>query len=519
MGKRAHIIASLVIGLVFCVSGCRAQPAEHQAVEAPTILAGGETLVGLGLEADIAAFLGVPYASAPIGDLRWRPAVPHAPREGRVDATAYGPACPQSQGNPDWYRIVAEGFGQDPALIPDLTHMDENCLYLNIWAPGRGKAKNLPVMIWVHGGSNINGWAYEPNYIGAELAARGVIVITINYRLGALGFLPIPLDDASDIPAGNYGLSDIIAATQWVRDNAESFGGDPANLTLFGESAGGANIFALMKSPQAEGLFQRAILESGALGPTDMPLLAQAKERARDMFNKAGIESTEAAKALPWQKLVDLHKQTGVEHYHGPVLDDYWVRTTGEMNAGVDVMAGSNLNEMLMYLEGSDAEILAFGLADYPADARKTILVLPVLETMTAREIVDALSTASQFHCPSVRIADAAALRGQQSYLYRFTRRREGADAYGAYHGAEIPYVFGTHDDWLPTHAQDQVLTSIMMAYWTNFARAGDPNGDGLPVWSRHMVNSSALQELGDQVRARTDFMAPMCDALKGETQ
>ncbi|MBU1287360.1 MAG: carboxylesterase family protein [Alphaproteobacteria bacterium] len=519
MWHSAQLIKVLAFGAIACLSGCVASPSAGPAKAPPTVIAGGETLVGVDLGSGVSAFLGVPYAAAPVGDLRWHRAKPHTARPGPVDASRYGPACPQSQGNPEWYRMVAEGFGNDPSAIPDLTHMDEDCLYLNVWAPEEAGSGPLPVMIWLHGGSNVNGWAYEPNYVGAELATHGVIVVSLNYRMGALGFLPIPFDDNSDLPSGNYGISDLIVATQWVRDNAEAFGGDAENITLFGESAGGANISALMKSPQADGLFRRAILESGALGPTDMPTFEVAKAKAEEMFAKAGIESMDTARALPWQDLVDLHDATGVNYYHGPVLDGYWVSNTQAPGGGVDVMAGSNLNEMLMYIDGSDAEVLAEGLADYPDEVRASLLALPMFENRSAREIADVLSTASQFHCPSRHIVDMTAAQNDSAYLYRFTRKREGAEAYGVYHGAEIPYVFNTHDDWLPTNSDDLKLTATMMAYWTNFAKTGNPNANGLPDWPQYERGDGVVQELGDRVGATDDFMAPLCDALNRSAQ
>ena len=516
MWQRAQLITALAIGAITCLSGCQDFRSLASAKAAPTVVAGREKLVGVKLASDISAFLGVPYAAAPVGDLRWSPAAPHVARLGSIDASHYGPACPQSQGNPEWYRMVAEGFGHDPVDIPDLKNMDEDCLYLNIWEPKRTGTDKLPVMIWVHGGSNVNGWAYEPNYIGAALAEQGVVVVSINYRMGALGFLPIPFDETSDIPPGNYGISDIIAAIKWVRENAEAFGADPEKITLFGESAGAANIYALLKSPQADGLFQRAILESGALGPADMPTFDFAQERARNMFAKAGIDDIATARALPWQYLVDLHKRTGVDYYHGPVLDGYWVSATEPLHDDVDVIAGSNLNEMLMYIDGSDEEMLAEGLTDYPVEVRASLLKLPVFENRSAPEIADILSTASEFHCPSRRIADIAASQNQAAYLYRFTRKRVGADVYGVYHGAEIPYVFDTHDDWLPTNSEDRELTATMMAYWTNFTRTGDPNGPGLPQWPLHVSGQNVVQELGNRVGATNDFMAPLCNALNG---
>lgn len=516
MRQRAQLITALAIGAIVCLSGCLNSKSRFSTDAAPTMHAGGESLVGVKLQSGISAYLGVPYAAAPVGDLRWHPAEPHVARKGNIDASHYGPACPQSQGNPEWYRMVAEGFGHDPAAVPDLTNMDEDCLYLNIWTPSPEGSAALPVMIWVHGGSNVNGWAYEPNYIGAQLAVKGVVVVSINYRMGSLGFLPVPFEGAADMPSGNYGISDIIAAVQWVRDNSAAFGGDPDNITLFGESAGAANIYALLKSPQTNGMFRRAILESGALGPGDMPSFDVAQARAKEMFSKANIASLEAARALPWQDLVDLHKATGVDYYHGPVVDGYWVSDTERFHDDVDVIVGSNLNEMLMYIGGSDTEMLAEGLADYPVDIRSSLLALPMFENRSAQEIADVLSTASQFHCPSKRIADMSAGRGKDSFLYRFTRKRVGADAYGVYHGAEIPYVFDTHDEWLPTNADDRKLAATMMAYWSNFARSGNPNGPGLPEWPVHAPGQNVVQELGDHVGATEDFMAPLCDALNG---
>ena len=516
MSQLTRLSAYLLIAFLSCLASCKSAPPEFEARAAPVLVAGGETLTGLRPGPEVTAFLGVPYAAAPTGDRRWRPAEAHAPRAGQVDATRYGPACPQSQGNPDWYRRVAEGFGQDASVITDLSNMDEDCLYLNIWTPDRAPGELLPVMIWVHGGSNVNGWAYEPNYVGAALAARGVVVVSINYRLGALGFLPIPFGAPSGTPSGNYGISDIIAATQWVQENAAAFGGDPDNLTLFGESAGAANIYALIKSPHTEGLLQRAILQSGALGPADMPTFELAQARSRAMFEKAGIDSMDIARALAWQDLIDLHMTTGVDHYHGPVLDGYWVRDGKYVNPGIDVLVGSNLNEMLMYIDGPDEDVLSQALADFPGSVHLSLLALPVFEGLTPIETADLLSTASQFHCPSGRIADLTAKQGQGAYFYRFTRKRTGADAYGAYHGAEIPYVFDTHDDWLPTRAEDRALTETMMQYWVAFARTGNPNQAGLPDWPRYVPGDGYVQELGDRVGSTKDFMAPLCDALIG---
>lgn len=321
---RTHLLRRLGLFAITCtLVSCAMLPIEPAR---PVVAVGNERLEGIANDDGITAFLGIPYAAPPVGALRWEPAVRPLPREGLQDASRFAPACPQSQGNPEWYRMVAEGFGSDPSVIPDMTDMDEDCLYLNAWTPAKDGRGNFPVMVWVHGGSNINGWAFEPNYLGWRLAAEGVVVVSINYRLGVLGFLPGPTEEASDSSSGNYGISDIVAATKWIRENVEAFGGDPDNVTLFGESAGGANIVALLASPRAEGLFQRAVVQSGALGPGDMPPLAEARRAAAEMFTEAGILA-DSARDLPWSDLVDLHRKTGVDYYHGPVLDDVWVRS------------------------------------------------------------------------------------------------------------------------------------------------------------------------------------------------
>lgn len=474
--------------------------------------AGGETLAGQNLSIGVYAFLGIPFAAAPTGDLRWEAAVPHIPRSGQQDASHYGPACPQSQGNPEWYRMVAEGFGSDPSVIPDLDHMDEDCLYLNVWSPTLTPKANLPVMIWIHGGSNVNGWAYETNYVGNKLAEKGVVVISVNYRMGALGFLPLPFMEER---SGNYGLSDLIAAIKWTNENAAEFGGDPANITLIGESAGAGNIYALMKSPKTKGIFKRAIIESGALGPADSLPYETVMARSEKMFEAIGISTLKQARDLPWQALIDLHDKTVVAHYHGPVVDDVYVRAGGKFNAGIDVLAGSNLNEMLMYLDDTDPNLLAENLATYPLNRHNEIKAFLNSGNLSLLEQADVLSTASEFHCPAVFIADAAAQDGNAAYVYRFTRKRDRAGKYGAYHGAEIPYVFGTHDNWLPTDETDLALTEVMMAYWTNFARTGNPNGDELPNWPIHKRGTDQLQILGDKVKTVPDFAYTLCNFLK----
>lgn len=521
--------ALVLIGLAGLICFMRSQYAPSQSLDGnlqndqPTVRAGGETLIGQKLDNGIFAFLGVPFAAAPVGDLRWEAAVKHVARTGPQSATSYGAACPQSQGNPDWYRQIATGFGNDPDLIADLDQIDEDCLYLNVWTPNLTGGEKLPVMIWVHGGSNVNGWAYEPNYIGDKLAAKNVVVISVQYRLGAFGFLPLPFAKdgiGEEGHVGNYGLSDLIAAIQWSRDNAANFGGDSGNITVFGESSGGGNIAALLQSPLTKGLFHKAIIQSGALGKDSSLPLEIVMARSAKMFEAISVQSLQQARALEWEDLVDLHKKTGVSHYFGPVMDDVYVRGDGALNANVGVMIGSNRNEMLMYLDGGNPDLVADNIAAFPAKYHAAIYDLLKAGNLSSLEQADYLSTAFEFHCPAVLIAGKIARTRNNVFVYRFARKRENKrdgqqiDLFGAYHGAEIPYVFNTHDDWLPTNETDHVLTQVMMDYWVNFAKTGNPNQDGLANWPSHVPQTNRLQTLGDKIETTADFSFQLCNFL-----
>src|SRR5208283_4118744 len=234
---------------------------ELYAAGALTVQANHETLLGARGErfAQVASFKGIPFAAAPVGELRWQAPRPHAPRAGTQHATEFAAACFQDSYNTDWYRDLAQNFGVDAAAFADPT-VSEDCLYLNVWTPALGARARLPVMVWIHGGANKSGWSFEPNYLGEALAARGdVVVVTIAYRLGIFGFFGHPQLRGSAAPS-NFGLLDQIAALHWVKDNIRAFGGDAGNVTVFGESAGGADIGYLAASPLARGLMRRALV-------------------------------------------------------------------------------------------------------------------------------------------------------------------------------------------------------------------------------------------------------------------
>jgi para-nitrobenzyl esterase len=478
---------------------------------APTVRLGQQQLVGVAEPGGIASFRAIAYARPPLGELRWKAPQPLPVQPGQVDATRFAPACPQGEGNTRWYRGVAKAMGADPAQVTGPERIDEDCLYLNVWTPAARPllpGKRLAVMVWIHGGSNENGYAHEPNYLGANLARNGVVVVTINYRVGLLGFFAHPAlgSDAS----GRQGLLDQVAALRWVKANIARFGGDPARVTLFGESAGGTDIALLAAMPEGKGLFARAIIQSGFLPRNAVVTRREAENLATGLF---GASATSASlRALPWQAIVGLQEDKLRGHFHAPLAP--W---PGQL--AIPLLIGSNADEHLMYLSKDEAGLnaeLAAELKSYPAERAAAIRAAMNALSGNQASRVDAVSGGRAFHCPSARLAGTVAASGRKAYLYRFERIRPGEHGLGAYHGAEIPYVFDTADAWLNGDARDAVLTRTMQDYWVNFARIGNPNGPGLPAWPSWQGAAPRLLGLGDTIGAKPMPNADLC-ALLGE--
>jgi para-nitrobenzyl esterase len=466
------------------------------------------------------SFLGVPFAQPPVGALRWAPPQPLQITQGIYQADTFAPACMQGDHIAKWYQNVAADFGGDPTLIKQ-PKVSEDCLYLNLWRPVQDKEnpQALPVIVYIHGGSNRAGWSYEPNYIGHNLAEKGVIVVSIAYRVGVFGFFSHP----SLVPA-NFGLLDQVSALQWVTDNIENIGGDSQKITVMGESAGANNIDYLMVMPSSKGLFSRVIHQSGGSSLTNRSVreahLALGHVFAQQTVGDDVDDPIRAMRQLPADTILEAADTVFKNHYFDAVVDGHSVRESimddlrdGKIHA-VDLLIGSNDDEWLMDT-GDQPDIEGWLDAEVAPSSVDTLHAI-LADEIDDRRKLDLLRTAKYYVCPSLVLAQEVSNVGRRAWVYHFTRQREGdlAATMGAYHGAELPYVFDTHDDWLPTVEADHRLTKVMQSYWVNFATNGNPNQSGLQPWLPFKSDSRKIQSIGDRLYSSEHPSQPLCAFL-----
>jgi para-nitrobenzyl esterase len=452
---------------------------------------------------EIAVFRGLPYAAPPVGALRWRAPQPAAPWAGTFDAAKVGSAGPQKRG------LSLEGGG-DPGTL------DEDCLKLNVFTPRAELAARLPVMVWLHGGALIFGAGGLPIYDGVALARQGVVVVTVNYRLGPLGFFVHPAIER-DAPGGavNFGLLDQIAALKWVKRNIAAFGGDPNKVTLFGQSAGAQSVLALMSSPLSRDLMQGAIAQS-AYGLPARPR-AKARQTGVAIASALGLPGANASaaqlRAVPAEQLAALEGQD-LSLAPGFIVGDPVVPV-----APVEAFrAGTQARIPLLIGSNSDETSVALAFGIQPAQLIKKlgaggILVRPLYRGVTddaelGREVVrDAIFTAFARRIAVLHAAKAPVWR------YYFSRVPEGLRGQhaGVPHGGEVAAVFGSADLCACTGATptpgDRAAAQALAARWVSFARDGRPDAPGLPVWPADTKFKSVLLEFGDQQVVRSDFM------------
>ena len=513
--KRSIIALALLSWLTACT--------EAPAPSTPTVTIDGEKLNGERLNNGDYVFRGVPFAEPPVGELRWRPPLPLESRVPERDATAFAPACMQAPRILEWYRDLAETFGATRDVFDDLD-VSEDCLYLNVWTPTLDPSANLPVMVYVHGGSNNSGWSYEPNYHGHALAERGVVSISIAYRLGVFGFFSHPgMNDA------NFGLWDQVAALEWIRDYVSSFGGDPDRVMIFGESAGAQDILALMSSTRAAGLFHAAALQSTAgfgIGADDSPTLED--ERARGsatarLFGFSGADELGQLRDVPASELLERYESEFADYYHSPAVDGNLLErpvwdtvVTGDL-LSVPFIIGSNADE---WYDSVPEDATLQDVAD-AIESSSLLNSVAVVDSLGAesdpREALDRLSAAAGMLCPSQALAERQTGLHGNGWAYYFSRVRDGEAGrrVRAYHGAELPYVFGTHEPWMTTADTDWRLSDSVMAYWINLASNGDPNGEGLPDWPAFTGPSGRVIEFGNEVSVGEPQEAVLCGVFR----
>jgi para-nitrobenzyl esterase len=455
-------------------------------------------------EGDIVSFKGIPFAAPPVGDLRWKAPQPAKPWNGIRTCATFGPSPMQPK--PAAFSMWSEEF-----LIPP-TPISEDCLYLNVWTKSKSDKKKAPVLVWIYGGGFNSGGGGVPIYDGEAMAKKGIVFVSINYRVGPFGFFAHPAltQESGYNASGNYGLLDQIAALKWVKNNIAAFGGDTDNVTIAGQSAGSMSVNCLVASPLAKGLFNKAIAESGANFTNANPGLKQAEEEGVQTLQKLGVSSIAGMRKLPAEELLQK-----VQGRLRPIIDGYVLPDTianifkaGKQN-DVALLTGWNENEGL--LNGPIRKAADFrkqAAERYSEDSATFLKYYPAATDEEASTSQYNLSRDLIFGLQNYTWANVQSSQGKKVYVYRFIRKVPATGEYvkyGAFHTGEVPYAYDNlkfvNRPWEPV---DQKLAKVMSSYWVNFITKGDPNGKDLPLWATYTTKDKQVMMLGVEPQSKT---------------
>lgn len=518
----------LALASALATSGCsadlpaRSEAGPYAATPRPEVTVSSGRLRGIA-HGDVEAFWGIPYATSTAGDARWRPPVAVSTWQGTRDADQHVPACAQM------------AIGSDERV----SSVEEDCLAIDVYTPSTTSERPLPVMVWFYGGAFLYGRTDE--YDGAMLASKGVVLVMASYRVGPLGFAAHPSLDDGEVPlgVGNYGLRDQQLALAWVQQNAAAFGGDPSNVTIFGQSAGATSSCLHLVSPLSAGLFHRAILQSGSCQNL-VASRAAGEDKAVQMARALGCEGEDAAACLRGKSAEEVMlaappplRPDGSPGLHrlnwGPTVDGLLIpeapRTLlgrGEFHQ-VPVLLGTNLDEggFFVFVYGllnlDEEAFVTFLNRDYPPELVAQIQQkYPLASYESPSAALAEVFGDSLFHCPMSADAERIAEQGIPIYQYHFTQPIPSGflSNLGTVHGAELPFVFGsTVQNAYFLAEEDLSLSETMMGYWTRFATTGDPNGDDAPAWPRIGPEENVYLELNkDQMAVKANLRESLCE-------
>jgi len=511
-------LTALAFALALAVSGLASAP--NNTVKVDGGLISGTTADG------VRSFKGIPFAAPPVGELRWQAPRPVVAWDGVRQCDAFAPECPQAP-------YAAGSMYYSPPQ-----KQSEDCLYLNVWTAAKPSDRR-PVMVWIHGGALTRGSGSNRVYDGTAFAKKGVVLVTLNYRVGPLGYLAHPelTAESPQHSSGNYGVLDQIAALKWVQKNIAAFGGDPNRVTIFGESAGSWSVNTLVASPLAKGLFQRAIGESGGtFGPgtylkEDRNAMPSAEKIGVAFARAAGADSIKALRAVPAEKIIDVFNNDpeGRKFRTQPNVDG-WVLpdeirnifAKGKQN-DVPVIVGSNANEMSTLTVPATVPKTIEDYRkrvepQYGAMIKEFDAVYPV---KTAEDVGAAYLGALRdvtFTLPMRTWARMTSTGRSKAYLYFFSHVTPNPNSkyLGAYHASEIAYVFNNLNRQNSALQEiDFKLADMMSTYWVNFATTGDPNGKGLPRWTPYSAETEPYLDFGDAVQLRNHLLKNQLDFLE----